>query len=262
MDNYRRMKRVSARLELEYSYRTGEEGTLGPIIEAVESECGGRRAPYGSRSGAIDLVSFLEICVSFVAGVGLRKALESYLVGLLRTESAKKLGERHREAIGRWLVGVERSLQRLGAVLRDRVIGKFSFPRLNGKEQPLALCIPLGRVTCFVVVNQSRVAQEALDWLPDAVVRVLRLAAERGLPSDATVVQLFYDVASKRWRYLFVPTARGFGHFIDRVIDVDTGREVIIGSAEEFIELANVKSEDGLKLLVDPFRYRERAKDW
>ena len=87
------------------------------------------------------------------------------------------------------------------------------------------------------------------------MVRVVRLISDIGIPEDAIIVQLYFDYKSRDWRYLLAPTLKGFGHFIDRVIDIKTGACIGFTSAEQFIEFAGVTPKDGFKFLVDPFWY-------
>ena len=217
------MSDINQILNVDYSYSSKDEEELSPILTSLEKRLGGERRPYGGRAGAIDLVTFLEVVISLVASATLGKVLESYFSGLLRTEDTKTIGQQHRETIERWLNNVKIGLQEIVAAIEERLKSRKHLSTFFGKEQPFAIRFQIGQITCYVVINQPHITQEALDILPNAIIRVVRFFAEVGIPEDATVVQLFFDSKSSDWRYLLAPTREGFGHFIDRVIDIKTG---------------------------------------
>jgi len=244
-------------LQIEYHYSPGEEATLDPALSALQKEIGGQRRPWGIRAGAIDLVTFLEFVITFVAGATLGDALQSYLAGLAGTEKAKTLGERHHAVIVQWLAKVQESLGRLVTSARKRFRAGLVAPHFQGKEQPMAIRIGLGRIECFIVLNGCHVSDDALDRLPAAVIRMLQFIAEVGLPEESTVLQLCLDPVSRDWRYLLVPSQQAFGRFVDRIIDLSTGQLLTLHSSQEFIELLGVTEPDGFKFLVDPYRYAD-----
>jgi len=245
-------------LVIKYSYSLNNEPELEPILTALERRLGGERRPYAGRKGAIDLVTFLELVIGIVTTATLGKVLESYFSGLLRTEEAKLIGQQHRTIIKQCLRNVEKGLQEIVIEIKDWLKLEVVFPHISGKEQLLAIQFQLGRTTCYIVLNQPHITEEALDTLPNAIIRVIRLITEIGIPQDATVVQLYFDPKSGDWRYLLAPTIEGFGHFIDRVIDIRTGQCIIISSADNFIKFADITPDDGFKFLVDPFRYHDK----
>ena len=55
-------------LEITYVYRNSEEKRLESLLVNLETEIGGSRNPFYGRAGAIDIVSFLELAVTFIAG--------------------------------------------------------------------------------------------------------------------------------------------------------------------------------------------------
>jgi hypothetical protein len=252
------MNEIEQILHIDYSYSERDESKLAPTLNLFLHELGGERKPYWGRKGVIDLVTFLELVISFVAGATFGQAIENYFAGLLRIEDAKVLGEQHRKDIDRWLQDVEHAFGKIVAAAKKLFERGFSFPHSLGKEQPLAIEIPLGKVSCYIVLNQPHVSQEALDKLPSAIVHMLRFIAEEGIPEDAITVQLFFDYKSCDWNYLLAPTPEGFGRFIDRVINIKTGESISITSVEQFIEFTDITPGDGFKFLVDPFYHHDK----
>jgi len=67
-----------------------------------------------------------------------------------------------------------------------------------------------------------------------------------------------YDDATEEWLYLFAPSTKGFGSYIDRYADLRNNRVEFIASSREFNTLFRPAVEDEFKFLVSPFRSPER----
>jgi hypothetical protein len=245
-------------INVEYSYSSKDEGTLDRDLSSMQADIGGQRCPWGGRAGAIDLVIYLELILTFVAGATLGEAIKSYFAGLAGADKAKQLGEHHRETILNWLSNVKNNIQRIVSSIRSRLQEGLRAPHFEGMEEPIALRIRIGLLECYIILNGHYVTDEALDHLPEAVSVLLRFLAEIGLPKDATVIQLCPDPKSCEWRYLLVPSNKAFGHFVDRIIDLTTGKQIHIHRRQEFIDLLGATPEEGIKFLVDPFRYPDQ----
>ena len=131
-------------IDLQYHYSSSDEADLDNALSALEAELGGQRRPWGMRAGASDLITFLEIAVSFIAGATLGEALKNYFGGLTGVDKAKKLGERHQEAILKWLDAVKESIHRLVSSVRHRFDEGLHAPHFEEMEQPIAMRIGLG----------------------------------------------------------------------------------------------------------------------
>lgn len=242
-------------IKISYVYLENDEVSLNPILESFEKEIGGERHPYGMRMGAIDLVTFIEFVITFIAGASLGEILKNYLSGLVAADSAKGLGEKHREIIKNWLNNVEQGFNQLIKTVKQKFDGGFRAPTFEDKEQPIAICIHISDIEIFIILNQHNITDEAFGLLPNAIVRTLSFIAENGLPEDTFVLQLYFDSQKNDWCYLFAPSKNAFGHYIDRIININTGEITIIKSAKEFIAFTEISESDGIKFLVDPFRY-------
>jgi hypothetical protein len=87
---------------------------------------------------------------------------------------------------------------------------------------------------------------------------MLNFIATYGLPDDVIVLQLYYDIKSKNWRYLFAPTTKAFGNFIDRIIDLETGKLILLESPENFINIVGASPKDGYVYIIDAYYHRDR----
>ena len=220
-----------------------DEIILAPTLTTLEKRIGGERRPFLDRAGAFDLLSYLEVPIFFVLTGVANKLIDSYLTGLLKTKDIEAIGTHHRQVINDWLLDVEQSSGKIVSALKEILKQGGMVPSFQGKQKSLSIIFYLGIIPCYVVLNQPHVTLEALDMLPNTISRVLRFSSEIGIPKDATEVQLFFDTKSNDWRYLFAPTPKGIGHFIDRVIDINTGEYIKIASPEKFIEFAKITQE-------------------
>ena len=93
----------------------------------------------------------------------------------------------------------------------------------------------------------------ALEMLPAAIDRIVALYVAGAIPADAHSSQLFYDNNSASWAVLFIPTNDGFGHHIDRYIDLIDGTVHLVIDNNEFVRLFQPFAVDKLKFLVTPF---------
>lgn len=241
-----------------YSYHIGDEPDLEGLIALLENEVGGERHPYGARFGAIDLVTFFEIVIPFTAGVSLTPVLKKYFEGLLNADDIKKLGEKHRQEIIGWFKNVEANIKSLLSPIINSpkvVLPRYSF---QGVEKAAALKILLGGVECFIVLNHTTVNKGLMDEIPKAVSSTIKLLMARGLPPETRVLQLYYDNTVSDWKFLFLPTTNGFGNYIDRYIDLESGELVHLNSPQDFVKTFFPDKQDRYKFLVDPFRYQEK----
>lgn len=242
-------------LYVQYDYRRAEEASLREVLEVFESEVGGERRPYEWRAGAIDLLTFLQIGLGFVVGVAIKPVIGEYFKGLFKADQLKEAGEKHREALDSWFSQLLGDLKKLLRPIGIYV--KNGFPRFtafNIKEMALALFIPVGDRVFYVVLNNTGMTEGLLATLPSGIIRMLRFAAEKELPEDGKALQLHFDPTTQDWKYLFIPTYRGFGHWIDRYIDLDAGETIPVGSQADFQARFCPRPEDELKFLVSPFR--------
>jgi hypothetical protein len=239
-------------LNIELVYGTRDENTLLPALRDMERKLGAERRPYAMRAGAIDLVSVVEIAVTFVV---LHVVVAKYLEGFLGTSELEKAGQAHREAIARWFSGVEEDISRVVTESAALFTAQITTTSNDHFDRAVVLLIPFRGKSLYICLNHRGVTPQLISRLPGAIARVMRLINDGALPNDGIgILQLYFDAANQDWRYLFVPTDEGFGHWIDRYVDMETNRTIRVASPKDFIDAFRIEPRDQYKFLVNPFR--------
>lgn len=241
--------------DVSFSYSRSEETDLDAFLSALENDIGGERSPYFAKSGALDLISILQVSAGFIAGVSLKPVIQKYFEGLLDADGLKKLGEEHRQQILEWFSELETALSNvINAVHSNLHLIHTSFT-FSGREQAITLDLPTDFGTLYIVLNHSNLSPKLLKNLPNAIVSAIRFIYEIGFPDPTQAFQLYHDDATQEWPYLFAPTTNGFGNYIDRYADLRDNRIELIPSYSEFNRLFRPAVEDEFKFLVSPFRH-------
>ena len=245
----------SSSLSIEYSFADCNSARLAAVLARLEREIGGKRAPYWKRGGAIDLVTYLELTLTWVVGITLSQLFKKYAEGLLDADSFKKMGESHRVELRNWYSTVENQINSIiDSVERIRSITPiFTF---QDHEECLALVFGLPNgARCYIALNHCRMSSTMLKRIPQAVVNTLRYAIEDGLPEDVRVAQLYYDQGTDSWPYLFIPTLDGFGNFVDRYVDLESRHVHTLLSADEFLLKFCPDEGERLQLIISPLHH-------
>ncbi len=197
---------------------------------------------WGMRAGAIDLVTILEIVGVFVA----MKTIDGFVEGLIGKDWFTKLGSKTRNIVSVKL----REFSNYLSELFDKVI------RGNRDRYGAIVVIEyINDVTLYAVLNHKRMNAQLISSLPFAIAKVAREIMINGLPEDnPKVAQLFPNFEIDSWDYLFVPSVRAFGQFIDRYLDLRDGQYYIVHSSEEFKARFPSHDRDILKFLITPDR--------
>ncbi len=244
---------------ISYSYKSGDESDLEDLLILFEKKIGGKREPYYSRSGAIDIVSFFEIFIPFTSGVVITLLLEKYFEGLLDTDELTSVGKKHKTEIIAWYKNVESNIKKLLSPIAKPPKKVFSRYTNQQTEKAAALRVSFGKIECYIVLNHSTINERLIENLPYAITSIIEYLKTSGLPEETHVLQLYYDIEDYNWKYLFLPTANGFGNFIDRYVDLTTGELVHLNSPDDFVNTFLPVLQDRYKFLVNPFRYNEKG---
>lgn len=237
-------------MDITYSYSQVDEGQVLPLVNYLEKQFGGQKKPYYSKFGALDIVSFLEIAVSF----SVLPYLKKYLEGLLSFDEAKKLGENHRDNLIKYYDYIESNVQKIVEVINYQYVSGLPKIKFNENEKALVLFLPLGRLSIYVVINHLKINNILITKIPIGVKNAFKYILTNKLPDNLLSIQLYFSVKYKEWRYLFIPSSDAFGNFINRYVDLQTGKLHLINSQSEFIDLFGVVDEDKYKFLITPFR--------
>ena len=222
----------------------GSDGRLSPeLLEEVRtiSRKYGRLSEktWGMRAGAIDLVTIVEIVGVFVG----MKAIDGFVEGLIGKDWFTELGSKTRNIVPVKL----REFSNYLSELFDKVI-KGNRDRCRA----VAVIEYIDDVTLYAVLNHKRMNAELISSLPFAIAKVVREIVMNGLPEDSPkIVQLFPNFEADSWDYLFVPSTRAFGQFIDRYFDLRDGQYYLIHSSEEFQARFSPHDRDIFKLLIN-----------
>jgi hypothetical protein len=240
-------------LEIRLGYRRSEEADLEAFLSALEGETGGERTPHFAKSGALDLVSFVEISAIFVVGVSLKPVVQKYFEGLLNADGLKRLGEDHRRQIVEWFDEVESALSNVVSAVHANLHLIHTSFTLPGREEALTLEVPTDQGNLYVVLNHKHLSPTLLKNVPRGIVSAIRFIYEIGFRDETVAFQLYYDEETEDWPYLFAPSKEGFGNHIDRYVDLRDNRVEFISSALDFDRLFRPTVEDEFKFLVAPF---------
>jgi hypothetical protein len=240
--------------QIDFVYQHSEEKDLEDFLSELQDEIGGERKPYSSRRGAIDLLTVLSIVVTCVIFPTLQSAVQKYLDGLLGFDGLKDLGEAHRKQIVIFFQTIENKIHELIRAVQKKQLSITTSFTFEQKEEAFAIEIPTKFGNIYVVLNHKHISPTLLEKLPRSVVVAIRYLHENPPLEEAICFQLYYDVLSQNWIYLFAPTTQSFGYYIDRYIDLQTQQIKLVSSRSEFIELFQPASEDELKFIISPFR--------
>ena len=177
-----------------YHYSQKDAERFEKFLSELEGNFGGQRTPWGVRGGAIDLVTAFEVAVQWGPLALIAKTVVGkYLDGLLNTDSFKNVGTSHRRqimALSQRATDTLRSLcEKLSTMARNGLNGVA-----RDGELAVTLILPIENLSCYVVINQEGVDDQALELISEAVDRVVQLKSFGAIPDDAHTAQLFYDV--------------------------------------------------------------------
>jgi hypothetical protein len=240
-------------LEIVYVYHQWEQEQLENILACFEAQIGGERESYHRRSGAIDIVRLLGVVVVFTAGVSIRPVLQKYFEGLFNADGLKELGEEHRKLIGEWFLTLDKDISKVLSAFTSSLNLLYTSFTFQRNEKAITMEIPIGTDFLYIVLNHNGTSLPVLRNLPRGIVSALRYLCENGVPKGSVALQLYYD-GTGEWRYVFAPSVKGFGNYIDRFIDLKDGEIRYIESQSEFVRLFRPGLEDEYKFLVSPFR--------
>ncbi|GEM_PF-5606600 len=245
-------------VELKFVFRDSEEKELEDLLNNLQSKMGGERKSYYASAGALDLVSYLEIVISFTAVVAVRPLLQKYFEGFFNADGLKKIGEDHREKIIKWFMKLEKDIHTITGVVQYNLNLLNSSFTFNGRERAIVIEIPSKRGIIYIVLNHAAISSSLAKNLPKGVISALRFLNETELPDEFRTFQLYFDKVTGEWPYLFMPSTEAFGRHIDYFCDLRDGKIKRIYSQSEFTHCFYPASADEYKFLVSPFRENDR----
>ena len=229
---------------IRYSAKTRlSEGDIDKIISISEKHGEIKIEKWGMRSGAIDFVSILEISFlpTLISALG-KPVIEGYIKGLMNETYYKNLGEKHRKTVFNSLRETKSYLSAFYEIF-------ISSKKFN--KEAIAIVEHIGHITLYVALNGENVTNELIDNLGEAMVKTYGYISLGYLNIETPhVIQLFPNLDTNTWDYLFIPTVEAFGNYINRYFDYKDNKFHFIYSAEEFIEKFEAADFDDYKYII------------
>lgn len=189
----------------------------------------------GSSAGAADLLTILELTIFS----GLQE-------GILGKDFFKKIVENVTIELGSELNGISNYLISLYKYIKQRDLPPYA----------VAIAELIDGVMYYAVLNHKRASEKLIQEITPAMIRTVGEISLKRIPiNDSHVVQLYPNFESQSWDYLFLPTIKAFGRYIDCYYDFRTNEVRFIKSKEQFYELFEIDEEDIYKIIISPIHY-------
>lgn len=193
---------------------------------------------YSSRSGALDLVSIIETGLTFIV----LKNVQAFTKGFIGEDWFKNLGEKARKELEHEIIQAQGFIKAYFDVfVRNK----------TNKQEAFVISENIGDVTLYVVINHYNMTDQLLDKLPKALVDTYGKISLEYISIESKTCQLFPDFENNEWRYLFTPTYKGFGNFVDNYYDFKSNRQIQINSKQDFVDRFDLIDEDKYKLIIN-----------
>lgn len=237
--------------QINYGLRTElSEEEITQIIELSQKYGVVRTEKWGSHSGAIDLVTTLELFfLSFVA----KPILDGFFKGLFGETYFNKLGTSVRE-------GVTQEIQDFKSYLTN-LFRIFVSKKLDN-EDAISIVEHIEGVVYYAVLNHKKATEKLIYELPEALVRAVGEISLMRIPvTEPFIVQLYPNFEKETWDYLFIPTVDGFGNFVNRYYDFTLNQTITLNTREEFYEKFDVDDRDTYKQIISAKYHEERQRN-
>ena len=174
------------------------------------------------------------------------KPLDGFVEGLVNKDWFKEVGKKTQTVVSSAL---NEFSQYLSELFR-RVISQ-------NKERFGAIVVieQIKDVELYVVLNHKMMTESLMASLPYAIAGVARLILlDKVTVEHPKVVQLYPNFETQTWDYLFVPSTRAFGNFVDRYVNLRDGKVYLVKSPEDFTQKFVRGNRDTFKFLISPHR--------
>ena len=231
------------RIQLEYDYHIKNNPELLGDLRRISKKHGElTEKQWGSRAGAIDLVSILEIVGVFT---GL-KILDGFVEGLVGKDIFVELGTKCRKG-----------MYTLADKMRDYLIDLYKNIIEKNKNRYGAFVIIeyINEFTLYIVLNNKKMTKNLIESIPETIALALIICANIKYENESPrVIQLYPNFDSDTWNYILMPTTKSFGQYIDRYFDIKEKKIKQISSRREFLEKFKPDDKDDFKFLISANR--------
>lgn len=200
---------------------------------------------WSTRNGAIDLAIALEIIFGIpIVQAVMKPVIEGYLKGLIGESYFKGIGERHQTMLKDEVVQIKNYLTAFYDVFIAKKVEK---------ERTIAIVVYIDDCQLYVTLDSYRTSQILIDSLAEALVNTFALISLKLIEvEEPKVIQLYPDFDNQKWDYLFIPTVKAFGNFIDKYYRFSENKIYYIENAIEFIDKFKITNMDSFKLIITP----------
>jgi hypothetical protein len=227
------------------SFTKLSEEEINQIIKFSQTQGHVSIHKWNHRSGAIDLLTYFELIFGYSFVKALTKPIiEGYLKGFVGESYFKGKGETHR-------LFIKNEVKQLKTYLTT-FYDVFVSDKTTEMES-IAIVENIGDCKLYVTLNSYRISDKLVNGLADALVRTFALISLKLIDiEDTKVVQLYPNFDKQEWDYLFIPTVKAFGNYIDRYYCFSENIIYYIDSAIDFIEKFQITDLDEYKLIIYP----------
>lgn len=193
---------------------------------------------YTSKSSALDLKPIIEAVLAFTVISGFK----AFVKGFINEDWFKNLGQVKRQ---------ELEFKMIQAKVFIKAYYEVFVKKNYNIQEAFVVSVIIGEVTLFAVINHYQMTEELLDKLSQALVDCYGKISLGYIKIDSNTCQLFPNFTNNEWRYLFNPSYKGFGDFIDQYFDLYQNKQYKINTKTEFLEKFNINNEDKYKLIIN-----------
>lgn len=203
---------------------------------------------WWTRSGAIDIVTYLEIIFgSSIFRAITKPIIEGYFKGLIDEDYFKGVGKLHKKFI-----------QSDIEYLKNYLVAfyKVFISKKQEDRDAIAIIENIEDVTLYAILNAYKSNLYLTESLAEAIVKTYALVTLKLIDiQEPKIIQLYPDFNKNTWDYLFIPSTNAFGKFIDRYYSFSRNEIFTIETIEGFISIFEVQDLDEYKYLINPKLY-------
>lgn len=193
---------------------------------------------YSTRFGTTDLVSLLEVSLIFAVVTN----LQAFAKGFIGEDWFKALGQKTRLELENELKATKNFIKAYyDCFIRNK----------PNEQKAYVINEQIGDINLYVAINLYQMTDALLDKLPEALVDTYGKISLGYLDIESKICQLFPDFELNEWRYLFSPTYKGFGNYIDKYYDFKSNKLIRLNSKQDFIDRFDMIDEDKYKLIIN-----------
>lgn len=194
---------------------------------------------WSHRAGLIDLVTIIEIAIGWY----ILEAAKNYAGGFIGLDWFNKMGQESRNI-------VVFQLEYFRSFLRD-IFNKKIISNDHTEERAVSIVTEINDTKLYVVLNHPKINQRLVNTLPEGIAQAICYIENNNLGNDfVNICQLYPNFDESSWNYLFIPSSEALGNYVDRYINLKSGKMYGINSSKNFIDRFKIDEDDICKLII------------